>query len=195
VGYTLPVWIVAALLLVFLMVLPLGRFFMPACGMRPALAWPLPGSLHQRGFFEGDLEYSRYFLLGRRDLCCRRRAARMAGDADGSAVEETDPRAGNGFLRDAAVFRRLCLDAAGRPNAGVLNKLYRAITGSMMSCSISLRCRADLRHGLYSFPYVFSMVANVCELISSDLEDAAEILGANKWQTAWTVTMPLALRR
>ena len=31
---------------------------------------------------------------------------------------------------------------------------------------------------LYSFPYVFSMIANVCELISSDLEDAAEILGA-----------------
>src|SRR4029434_2513846 len=46
---------------------------------------------------------------------------------------------------------------------------------------------------LYSFPYVFSMIANVCELISSDLEDAAEILGANKWRTAWTVTLPLAM--
>jgi iron(III) transport system permease protein len=30
---------------------------------------------------------------------------------------------------------------------------------------------------LYSFPFVFSMIANVCELISSDLEDAAEIIG------------------
>jgi iron(III) transport system permease protein len=37
------------------------------------------------------------------------------------------------------------------------------------------------------------MIANVCELISSDLEDAAEILGANKWRTAWTVTLPLAM--
>jgi iron(III) transport system permease protein len=46
---------------------------------------------------------------------------------------------------------------------------------------------------LYSFPYVFSMIANVCELISSDLEDAAEILGANKWRIAATITLPLAL--
>ena len=33
---------------------------------------------------------------------------------------------------------------------------------------------------LYSFPFVFSMIANVCELISSDLEDAAEILGIER---------------
>ncbi len=46
---------------------------------------------------------------------------------------------------------------------------------------------------LYSFPYAFSMIANVCELISSDLEDAAVILGANKLKTAWTITLPLAL--
>jgi len=46
---------------------------------------------------------------------------------------------------------------------------------------------------LYSFPYVFSMIANVCELISSDLEEAAVILGANKFVTAWTITLPLAL--
>src|SRR5262249_8013617 len=44
-----------------------------------------------------------------------------------------------------------------------------------------------------SFPFVFAMIANVCELISSDLEDAAEILGANQWHTAMTVTLPLAL--
>jgi iron(III) transport system permease protein len=80
------------------------------------------------------------------------------------------------------------------PNAGALNKLYRAWTGSENSLF-----NVFSMHGLifvmalYSFPYVFSMVANVCELISSDLEDAAEILGANKWRTAWTVTLPLAL--
>jgi iron(III) transport system permease protein len=37
------------------------------------------------------------------------------------------------------------------------------------------------------------MIANVCELIASDLEDAAVILGASKLQTARTVTLPLAL--
>jgi iron(III) transport system permease protein len=77
------------------------------------------------------------------------------------------------------------------PNAGALNKLYRAITGSDdVLFNIFTMPGLIFVMALYSFPYVFSMVANVCELISSDLEDAAEILGANKWQTAWTVTMP-----
>jgi iron(III) transport system permease protein len=80
------------------------------------------------------------------------------------------------------------------PNAGALNKLYRAVTGSEEALfNIFTMPGLIFVMALYSFPYVFSMIANVCELISSDLEDAAEILGANKWRTAWTVTLPLAL--
>ena len=80
------------------------------------------------------------------------------------------------------------------PNAGALNKLYRAITGSEGSLfNIFTLQGLIFVMALYSFPYVFSMIANVCELISSDLEDAAQILGANKWQTAWTITLPLAM--
>ena len=73
------------------------------------------------------------------------------------------------------------------PNAGSLNKLYRAVTGSEEALfNIFSMPGLIFVMALYSFPYVFSMIANVCELISSDLEDAAEILGANKWRTAWT---------
>ena len=80
------------------------------------------------------------------------------------------------------------------PNAGALNKLYRALTGSEEALfNIFTMAGLIFVMALYSFPYVFSMIANVFELISSDLEDAAEILGANKWRTAWTVTLPLAL--
>ena len=80
------------------------------------------------------------------------------------------------------------------PNAGSLNKLYRSVTGSEDALfNIFSMSGLIFVMALYSFPYVFSMIANVCELISSDLEDAAEILGANKWQIAWTVTLPLAL--
>ena len=76
------------------------------------------------------------------------------------------------------------------PNAGSLNKLYRAVTGSEDALfNIFSMPGLIFVMALYSFPYVFSMIANVCELISSDLEDAAEILGANKWRTAWTVTL------
>ena len=80
------------------------------------------------------------------------------------------------------------------PNAGALNKLYRAMTGSEGALfNIFTLQGLIFVMALYSFPYVFSMIANVCELISSDLEDAAQILGANKWQTAWTITLPLAM--
>jgi iron(III) transport system permease protein len=80
------------------------------------------------------------------------------------------------------------------PNAGVLNQLYRSLTGPD-----NVLFNVFTMHGLifvmalYSFPYAFSMIANVCELISSDLEDAAVILGARRLRTAWTITLPLAL--
>ncbi|MGH7818117.1 MAG: ABC transporter permease, partial [Candidatus Binatia bacterium] len=80
------------------------------------------------------------------------------------------------------------------PNAGLLNKLYRSLTGAEDALfNVFTMPGLILVMALYSFPYVFSMIANVCELISSDLEDAAVILGAGKLRTAWTVTLPLAL--
>ncbi len=80
------------------------------------------------------------------------------------------------------------------PNAGLLNKLYRSMTGSEEALfNVFTMPGLILVMALYSFPYVFSMIANVCELISSDLEDAAVILGARKLRTAWTITLPLAL--
>jgi iron(III) transport system permease protein len=80
------------------------------------------------------------------------------------------------------------------PNAGMLNKLYRSLTGSEDALfNVFTMPGLILVMALYSFPFVFSMIANVCELISSDLEDAAVILGARKLRTAWTITLPLAL--
>src|SRR6266513_1913486 len=80
------------------------------------------------------------------------------------------------------------------PNAGALNKLFRAVTGGdEFLFNIFTMTGLIFVMALYSFPYAFSMIANVCELISSDLEDAAVILGANKLKTAWTITLPLAL--
>src|SRR5207245_10376143 len=46
---------------------------------------------------------------------------------------------------------------------------------------------------IYTFPYVFIMIANTLELIASDLEDAASILGASRVRVALTVTLPMVL--
>jgi iron(III) transport system permease protein len=44
---------------------------------------------------------------------------------------------------------------------------------------------------IYTFPYVYIMLANTLALIASDLEEAAAILGAGRLRVALTVTLPL----
>jgi len=46
---------------------------------------------------------------------------------------------------------------------------------------------------IYTFPYVYIMVANTLALIASDLEEAAAILGAGRFAVARTVTLPMVL--
>ncbi|NIV32581.1 MAG: ABC transporter permease subunit, partial [Anaerolineae bacterium] len=45
----------------------------------------------------------------------------------------------------------------------------------------------------YSFPYVFVFTKSALDLISSEMEDAANILGAGTVYTTLRVTLPLAL--
>src|SRR6266508_2437132 len=44
---------------------------------------------------------------------------------------------------------------------------------------------------IYTFPYVYIMIANTLALIASDLEEAAAILGAGRLAVARTVTLPM----
>ena len=45
----------------------------------------------------------------------------------------------------------------------------------------------------YSFPYMFVFTRSALDLISSEMEDAANILGAGVLRTTLRVTLPLAL--
>jgi iron(III) transport system permease protein len=82
------------------------------------------------------------------------------------------------------------------PNSGLLNKIYRGITGapqdehlfniySLSGLIFVISC--------YTFPYVFVLLANALDRIPGDLEDASSILGGRTWTTARRVTIPLAL--
>jgi iron(III) transport system permease protein len=82
------------------------------------------------------------------------------------------------------------------PNSGLLNKLYRALTGaeqdeylfniySLGGLIFVISC--------YTFPYVFVLIANALDRIPGDLEDASSNLGADAWRTARKITIPLAL--
>jgi iron(III) transport system permease protein len=82
------------------------------------------------------------------------------------------------------------------PNSGLLNKLYRTLTGaeqdeylfniySLGGLIFVISC--------YTFPYVFVLIANALDRIPGDLEDASSNLGADAWRTARKITIPLAL--
>src|SRR5215472_441144 len=82
------------------------------------------------------------------------------------------------------------------PNSGLLNKLYRTLTGappdehlfnvySLAGVIFVISC--------YTFPYVFVLIANTLDRIPGELEDASAILGGGAFVTARRVTVPLAL--
>jgi iron(III) transport system permease protein len=80
------------------------------------------------------------------------------------------------------------------PNAGYLNQLYRGLTGAE-SPLLNIFSMPGLIFvvAIYTFPYVYIMIANTLGLIASDLEDAAAILGAGRLQVARTITLPMVL--
>ncbi|MDQ6680753.1 MAG: iron ABC transporter permease [Pseudomonadota bacterium] len=80
------------------------------------------------------------------------------------------------------------------PNAGWLNRLFVALTGTgsgpfnvytMTGLVFVVAC--------YSFPYVFVFTKSALDLVSSEMEDAANILGAGHWRTTAAITLPLVL--
>lgn len=80
------------------------------------------------------------------------------------------------------------------PNAGLLNKLWRSLTGAE-DALVNIFSMPGLVFvvTIYTFPYVYIMLANTLALIASDLEEAAAILGAGRLSVALTVTLPLVL--
>jgi iron(III) transport system permease protein len=78
------------------------------------------------------------------------------------------------------------------PNAGWLNRLYVAATGAA-SGPLNIYSLTGLVFviAIYSIPYSFVFTTAALELISSELEDAANILGAGRITTTLRITLPL----
>jgi iron(III) transport system permease protein len=80
------------------------------------------------------------------------------------------------------------------PNAGLLNKLWRQVTG-VEDPLVNIFSMPGLVFvvTIYTFPYVYIMIANTLALVASDLEEAAAILGAGRLTVALTVTLPMVM--
>ena len=84
----------------------------------------------------------------------------------------------------------------GGPNAGLINQWYYALFDlkpfeAQPLVNIFSAWGMVFVMALYTFPYVFTFVANSLDVIPSDLEEASAILGAAPWRTALHVTLPL----
>src|ERR1051326_2023077 len=82
------------------------------------------------------------------------------------------------------------------PNSGLLNKLYRTLSGAEMDQHLfNIYSFPGLIFVIacYTFPYVFVLVANALDRTPSELEDASSVLGGSPWVTARRVTIPLVL--
>jgi iron(III) transport system permease protein len=80
------------------------------------------------------------------------------------------------------------------PNAGWLNKLWMATTGAGHGVfNVYSMAGLILVVAVTSFPYVFIFVNSALDLVSSEMEDAANILGAGTLKTTLRVTLPLVV--
>ncbi len=193
---SVPVWVAAALALVLLMALPLGW-----------LAWL---SVSREG---GGTTLAHYReVLGNPAL---RRAlwntvvlafwVGLASVAIGAPLAWLSARTdlpGKGVIRALVMASFVTPPFLGAfawvmlagPNAGLLNTLWRSWTGAARPL-VDIFTMPGLVFvvTIYTFPYVYIMIANTLALIASDLEEAAAILGGGRLTVALTVTLPMVL--
>ena len=80
------------------------------------------------------------------------------------------------------------------PNAGWLNKVWMAVTGAEHGMfNVYSMAGLIVVVAVTSFPYLFVFTSSALDLVSSEMEDAANILGAGTIRTTFRVTLPLVL--
>src|ERR1700694_5994026 len=80
------------------------------------------------------------------------------------------------------------------PNSGWLNKLWMALSGAEHGIfNIYSMTGLIVVVAVTSFPYVFVFTSSALDLVSSEMEDAANILGLVTLRTTFQVTLPLVL--
>jgi len=78
------------------------------------------------------------------------------------------------------------------PNSGWLNRIAVALTGAERGpFNIYSLGGAIFVIAMYSYPYTFAFASNALEMISSDMERSAALLGASWWRITWRITLPL----
>jgi iron(III) transport system permease protein len=190
---SLPVWIAAALALLVLMGLPLG--WLAALSVEgdggPTLA-------HYRQVLADPA--LRKALWNTLVLAVWVGIASLAVGAPLAWLTARTDVPGKGLIRSLVMASFVTPPFLGAfawvmlagPNAGLLNRLWRGLTGAEQAL-VNIFSMPGLVFvvTIYTFPYVYIMIANTLALIASDLEEAAAVLGAGRLAVARTVTLPM----
>ncbi|HEY0419654.1 MAG TPA: iron ABC transporter permease [Acetobacteraceae bacterium] len=80
------------------------------------------------------------------------------------------------------------------PNAGWLNRAWMGLTGAEEGL-FNIYSFPGLAFiiAIYSFPYLFIFTSSALDVVSSEMEDAANILGAGTLRTTLRITLPMVL--
>ena len=191
------VWLVAVAILVFLVANPLLRLLIVSFQQPDTGAFTLANYVgaYSRSRYVDALGKSLFLGISAAGLCL------VFGVPLAWALSRTDmPGKGLVWISILGTFViPAYLGAVGwillaGPNAGWLNRLVIAVTGvekgpfniySMPGLVLVIAC--------YSFPYVFVFTKSALDLVSSEMEDAANILGSGNLRTTLSITLPLVL--
>lgn len=78
------------------------------------------------------------------------------------------------------------------PHSGWLNRIWVALTAAPRGpFNIYSMGGAIFVIALYSYPYAFAFAATALEVVPSDMERSAALLGADWVRTTWRITLPL----
>jgi iron(III) transport system permease protein len=80
------------------------------------------------------------------------------------------------------------------PNAGLINTFTRDVLGlPWLTFNIFSMTGLVLVTVMHTFPYVYLLASSALQSVDASYEEAAQILGASKWRTAFAITTPLVL--
>ena len=80
------------------------------------------------------------------------------------------------------------------PNSGWLNRIWMGLTGATEGV-LDIYTFSGLTFiiAIYSFPFIFIFTSAALDVVSSEMEDAANILGAGIARTTFRITLPLVM--
>lgn len=177
---SLPVWGAAALALLFLMALPLGWLASVSVSSEGGATL----AHYRRAFGDPALQRALWntvvlaFWVGLASVAVGAPLAWLTARTDVPGKVLIRGLVMASFVTPPFLGAFAWVMLAG-PNAGLLNKLWRSLTG-VEAPLLNIFTMPGLVFvvTIYTFPYVYIMIANTLALIASDLEEAAAILGA-----------------